>query len=96
MNPDYKTFYRDFTIAETCGGAKDIRDTYKRAFAAWKDNVEYFAALVLTLNHKIWEMHDRGDNETGLLYDGLWRKAHSYGARHFKGKDAEYYYNFLD
>ena len=45
MNFDYKGFMTDFRIADLFG-ENAIRDTYKRAFAEWKDNVEYFASFV--------------------------------------------------
>lgn len=72
-----------------------MRETYNRAFKEWKENVSYFASLVMTLNHQIWNWYQRNDT-LARLYDSLWKKAHEYGSRHFKGKDAEYYFNFLD
>lgn len=92
---DYKGFMQDFQIANRFG-EKAVRDTYDRAFAQWKDNVEYFASLVLTLNHLIWAFHEQGNEKMGRLYDSLWRKADEWGCDHFKGKDAEYYCSFLD
>ena len=35
---DYKGFMQDFMIADRFGEAA-VRDTYKRAFREWKDNV---------------------------------------------------------
>jgi transposase-like protein len=91
---DYKGFMQDFMIADAFG-INAIKDTYKRAFKEWKNNVEYFASFVMTLNHQIWRHYET--NETyGRLYDELWRKADLWGSRHFKGKDAEYYFSFLD
>ncbi len=95
MDYDYKGFMRDFMIADAFG-EKAIRDTYKRAFAEWKDNVKYFASLVMTLNHQIWRWHERNNDKLGRLYDELWRKADEWGCNHFKGEDASYYFNFLD
>lgn len=43
------TFYMDFSIADHFGEAA-IRDTYKRAFKSWKNNVEYLTELVMALN----------------------------------------------
>ena len=91
---DYKGFMQDFQIADRFG-KKAIEDTYNRAFAEWKDNVEYFASFVMTLNHQIWNWYQKNE-EYGRLYDSLWRKADAYGSEHFKGKDAEYYFSFLD
>lgn len=91
---DYKGFMNDFTIANNFG-ENAIRDTYKRAFNEWKDNVEYFASLVLTLNHLIWAYYEKDEN-IAKIYNELWLNADSYGSNHFKGDDAIYYFNFLD
>lgn len=91
---DYKGFMQDFRIADAFG-IEAIRDTYKRAFRDWKDNVEYFASLVLTLNHQIWYWYEK--NETiAKVYDDLWQTAHEYGSEHFKGDEASYYFQVLD
>lgn len=92
---DYKGFMQDFRIADAYG-PKAIKDTYDRAFNEWKDNVEYFASLVLTLNHQIWIHHGRGNDKTARIYDRLWKQADAWGCEHFTGKDTEYYFQFLD
>lgn len=91
---DYKGFWKDFTIADRFG-VSAIKDTYERAFEGWKDNVEYYASLVMTLNHKIWEWYEK-DEAVAKLYNELWMRADDYGRDNFKGKEAEYYFNFLD
>jgi len=95
MEFDYKGFMKDFQIADK-SGEKAIRDTYNRAFSEWKDNVNYFASLVMTLNHQSWNWYEKKNDTLGLLYDALWSEADSYGCTHFKGKDLEYYLEFLD
>lgn len=94
MENIYKGFMSDFVIADAFG-ENAIRDTYKRAFNEWKNDVEYFASLVMTLNHQIWNWHEKDDKIAGV-YDELWRKADEWGQENFKGKDAEYYFSFLD
>lgn len=91
---DYKGFMTDFRIADRFG-VKAIYDTYNRAFSEWKDNVEYFTALVLTLNHQIWNWYKRDEN-IAKVYNSLWEQADGYGCQHFTGKEAEYYYKTLD
>ena len=91
---DYKGFMMDFRIADKFGEGA-IRDTFNRAFKEWKDNVEYFASLVLTLNHQIWYWYEK-DEKRGRLYNELWEKADAWGCDHFKGEDASYYFRFLD
>ena len=92
---DYKGFMQDFHIADMFG-EKAVKDTFKRAFNEWKENVEYFASFVMTLNHLIWYWHEKGDENRAELYDSLWRKADEWGCTHFKDADAEYYFSFLD
>lgn len=94
MEYDYKGFWQDFTIADEFG-VSAIKDTYKRAFNGWKDNVEYYASFVMTLNHKIWEWYEK-DEAIARVYNELWMKADDYGRTHFEGKDVEYYFEFLD
>lgn len=94
MEHDYKGFWQDFTIADKFG-VSAIKDTYKRAFNGWKDNVEYYASFVMTLNHKIWEWYEK-DEAIARVYKELWLKADEYGRNHFKGEDASYYFEFLD
>lgn len=91
---DYKGFMQDFLIAERFG-VEAVKDTYKRAFAEWKDNVEYFASLVLTLNHRIWALYKTND-AMARVYNDLWMKADRFGQKNFKGEDAAYYFQFLD
>ena len=90
---DYKGFWQDFTIADRFG-VSAIRDTYRRC-REWKDNMEYWASLVMTLNHKIWQWHEK-DVAVAAVYNELWTYADDWGREHFKGDDAEYYYDFLD
>jgi hypothetical protein len=90
------TFYLDFTIADCCGGVKAIKDTYKRAMASWKNDVEYMAEFVVALNWKIWQHYNNGKHDIAKVYDELWRKAHNYCVTHFKDEDLSYYYDFVD
>lgn len=95
MDFDYKGFMQDFMIADRFGEAA-VRDTYRRAFKEWKNDVEYYASFVMTLNHRLWMWYERKNDRMAKLYDELWRKADEYGCGHFKGEDAEYYFRFLD
>lgn len=89
------TFWDDFTIADRFG--KDaIEDTYKRAFEAWKDDVEYITELVLVLNWKCWDMYHRGLNKLSDVYSNLYYKCHHWCCSNLKGKDFEYYFDIVD
>lgn len=88
------TFYTDFSIADNFG-VSAIKDTYKRAFASWKNNVQYLTELVMALNWKIWE-HFETNYEYAKVYDALWRKADQYAVENLKGDDLTYYYRTTD
>lgn len=69
------TFWSDFSIAERFG-TKGIQDTYNVSVNSYKDNIEYMAELVLTLNHKIWTTYENPQlKEISSLYNELWQKA---------------------
>lgn len=93
MEFDYKGFWQDFTIAERYG-EKAIKETYERC-KEWKDNPEYWGALVLTLNHKIWAYYET-DVKLAEIYNGLWEEAQDWGYGHFKGKDMEVFFHIID
>lgn len=89
------TFWMDFSIADRFG-VSAVKDTFKRAFDAWKDDYRYLTDLVIVLNHKIWQHHDKGNDVMGKLYDKLWRKADAYALKHLKGEEAEYFFRMTD
>ena len=91
---DYKGFMMDFAIADKFG-ANEVLDTFKRC-EEWKDNVEYWASLILTLNHRLWEHYNNGNMSMAVLYDRIWRKAQSWGYEHFKDDELLYLDRFLD
>lgn len=96
MEYEYKTtFWMDFSIADRFG-VSAVKDTYKRAFEGWKDNVEYFTELVMVLNHKIWEHWQNGNRKYAEVYDDLWRTAQSWGYENLKGEDLDYFWSVLD
>jgi len=96
--PEYQsqtTFRQDFTIADAFG-AKAVRDTYRRAFSEWKDNVVYLTELVMVLNHKIWEHYEAGRHDLAGVYNELWEQADHYACSHLTGDDLSYFYRVTD
>ena len=93
--PINTTFYMDFTIADKFG-INAIKDTYNRAFNEWKTDYKYLTALVMVLNHKIWEHYEKNNDEYARLYDKLWRETDDYALDNLKDKELEYYLNILD
>lgn len=96
-NTDYElqtTFWIDFSIAGRFGSAA-VQDTFDRAFAEWKDNCVYLTELVMVLNHKCWQYHERSD-ALSHLYGSLYWKAAEYAEENLKGEDLSYYYRTTD
>ena len=88
------TFYTDFSIAEAFG-ISAIKNTYKRAFESWKDNVEYITELVMVLNWKIWEHFDSNKN-LAKVYNTLWAELDIWCCENLKGEDLKYYFHTTD
>lgn len=88
------TFWQDFTIADGFGMSA-ILDTFKRAFNEWKDEYKYLTALVITLNHKIYQYYGKNGRYTNL-YNALWQKADEYAVNNLHGKELEYFYEATD
>ena len=89
------TFYTDFSIADNYG-VEAIKDTYNRAFNAWKNNVEYVTEFVMALNWKIWEHYNAGNDKIARLYDELWREADEWCYTNLEGDNLSYYLRTID
>ena len=89
------TFWMDFSIADVFG-ANAVRDTFKRAFNECKDDYKMLTALVITLNHKIWQHYEAENNELSLVYDELWKKADQYALDTLKDDELEYFIEVTD
>lgn len=63
LREDYKrktTFTSDLSIAEWCvgvEGTKAILDTIKRSVTSFRNDIDYFAELIIAVNMKSWEHH---------------------------------------
>lgn len=96
--PDYEfktTFWSDFSIADAFGN-NAIKDTFKRAFEEWKDNVEYLAELVIVLNWKGWEWYNKKNEDRAKIYFDFYEQANGYAYENLKGDDLTYYFNVTD
>lgn len=89
------TFRMDFSIADRFG-VPAVIDTFNRAFAEWKSDHRYLTDLVITLNHKIWEHYEGGNEELAKVYNGLWEKADAYACDNLKGEELAYFYRETD
>lgn len=90
----FTTFYEDFSIADNFG-PNAIKNTYKRAFKAWKTDHKYLTELIMVLNWKIWEHHGHNE-EYAKLYNELWEKADAWAMDHLKGEELTYFIRTTD
>lgn len=88
------TFWMDFSIADAFG-ISAIKDTYNRAFNEWKTNYIYLTELVMVLNWKIWQYHER-NYALMELYNKLWEQADTYACENLKGDELSYFYKTTD
>ena len=89
------TFWSDFTIADAFGD-EAIKDTYKRAFNEWKDDLIYLTELVMVTNWKCWEWYEKGNEKRSELYSRLYYKTDAYALKHLKGEKLKYYLRTID
>lgn len=89
------TFYSDFRIADAFG-MDAVKDTYKRAFEEWKDNVEYLTELVIVLNMKCWEHYHKENFKLSALYSDLYYEARDYALDNLKDDDFQYFWKWTD
>ena len=89
------TFWMDFTIADAFG-VNAIKDTFKRAFEEWKDDYKMLTALVIILNHKIWQHYEAKNNKLTTLYNELWENADQYAFNTLKDEALEYFIEMTD
>lgn len=88
------TFWDDFSIADRYGEPA-IKDTFVRAFYAWRADTEFVTELVLVLNWKCWYWYGK-NNSYSKLYSDLYYKADGWCKNNLKGDDARYYFEMTD
>ena len=108
LREDYSrktTYTSDFGIAEWCvpaEGMNAIADTLQNALGNWRDNIEWFAEILLVVNLKSWEHAARHNNEYGKMYSELFYMVQALYFDWFDSdnkqhdKAMEYYYNYVD
>lgn len=88
------TFFQDFSIADNYG-ISAIKDTYNRAFKAWKNDYKYLTELVMVLNWKIWQHYEKNE-DVAKVYQELWEQADAYAMDNLKGEELEYFLSTTD
>lgn len=97
-NIDYhfkSSFADDFSIADK-GGESAIRDTFERSFNDFKADYIMLTELCIILNWKLWEYHEKNNEDMVILYDELWGKANDYAIENLKGKELDHFYSLTD
>lgn len=89
------TFWDDFTIAD-CFWEKGIRDTYRRAFKHWKNDIKYITELVLVLNWKWRYRAGKWNINYSKLYTGLREEAHDRCCSNLQWEELKYYLRTVD
>ena len=93
------TFWQDFSTAELFG-EDAIRDTAKRAFDEWKDDIKYLTELIMVINHKCWDFYRKNVMAMSNLYSDLYyeydEKAIEYLEKKNNEEDLQYYFRTLD
>ena len=88
------TFWEDFSIAERFV-LSAIQDTFNRAFKEWKEDYEFLTELVLVLNYKIWQYHEKRP-EFAELYNTLWEQTDQYAMENLKDEELSYFFDVTD
>lgn len=89
------TWFQDFKIA-TAFGEKAVRDTYRRAYKEWKNDVVAMMELTFALNIFCWELFYANREPLSKVYSDLYYDCYNKCTRKFKGDDLRKYCEFLD
>lgn len=99
------TFFMDFSIADEFG-IEAVKDTYKRAFEEWHNNVVYITELSLVLNWKCWQHYEqfltasldekKRHDDLARLYHDLYYQNHDWCYENLTGVDLDYYFYTTD
>ena len=108
LREDYErktTYTSDFSIAEWCvpiEGMSAIASTLRNALTNWRDDVEFFAEIIIVLNMKAWEHAARGNRQYAEMYSQLYLDTKCLYFDWFDkdnkqhGKAMEYYFDYVD
>lgn len=60
-----------------------------------KEDYEFLTELVLVLNHKIWQYHEKRP-EFAELYNTLWEQTDQYAMENLKDEELSYFFDVTD
>lgn len=108
LREDYErktTYTSDFSIAEWCvpvEGMSAIASTLRNALTNWRDEIKFFAEIIIVLNMKAWEHATRGNRQYAEMYSELYLMAKDLYFEWFDEenkqheKAVQYYYDYVD
>ena len=108
LREDYKrktTYTSDFSIAEWCvpaEGMSAIADTLRNALTNWRDDIKFFAEIIIVLNLKSWEHATRKNVHYSKMYSDLYYSVRDLYFDWFDkdnnqhDKAMQYYYDYVD
>ena len=108
LREDYErktTYTSDFSIAEWCvpiEGMSAIASTLRNALTNWRDDIKFFAEIIIVLNMKAWEHAARGNHQYAEMYSELYLDAKCLYFDWFDkdnkqhGEAMDYYYDYVD
>lgn len=108
LREDYErktTYTVDFSVAEWCvpvDGMSAIAGTLRNALTYWRDNIEFFAEIIIVLNLKAHEHAARGNWEYSEMYSVLYLDTKCLYFDWFDknnkqhDKAMKYYYDYVD
>ena len=91
------TFHMDFDIAEHFG-LNAVKDTFKRAFKEWKNEIEYVTELAIVMNGRCWYWYANGRKDLADYYGEMYYKVRDsvYTNKKFTKEDLNYYFRLTD
>jgi len=66
------TFYKDLSVAEFTEGEDGVISTVNKIIKEWINNIKAITEFALSVNHKAWEMYDKGNARLTQLYSKLY------------------------
>lgn len=88
------TFFMDFHIAEVFG-PEAVKDTFNRAFQAYKNNYIYLTELAIVMSNQSIAWYGK-NKELSKLYTDYYYMVDEYCLTNLKGEELNFYFKTTD
>lgn len=88
------TFFMDFHIAEVFG-TEAVKDTFNRAFQAYKNNYIYLTELAIVMSNQSIVWYEK-NKELSKLYTDYYYMVDEYCLTNLKGEELNFYFKITD